>query len=287
MALSGRLSLYREINNALRIEKLPMTTTYREALELSKEVLRRLSDYNDEIHVMFSGGRDSLVVLHLAVEIFNKVRCIYVVVTGNTHEKNIEYVYSITKELGVSLTVLKREDIEFYAQVIKWGWPGPRRKWCMTEFKRIPIERYFKLINYPVALVGTKRSDSGRRKLYVEKDGMLYISKWSTIVLRPIAHWSDEFVKRYIEENSLRTCDLYHELGESGNCVYCPFITSRDYYRKLYVRYPRWLRKIVYAELKVKKGKPFIFGRKKVSICEIIGIPLSELIKRLNLDCST
>jgi len=280
-------ALFNEVASIVPIRKLPVEVTYREAVEVTKRVLRSLREYLSEIHVMFSGGKDSLVVLHLASSIFDKVKCVYIVVNGNTHEKNEEYVTSIAHDLGVTLVPLRRSNMEFYSQVVKWGWPGPRRKWCMTEFKRKPIEKYFRNESTPIALVGTKRSDSGRRKLYVEKDGILYISKWSTIVLRPIAHWSNEFVKRYIKEKRLPICGLYDELGESGNCVYCPFIVNKAYYRKLLEHYPCWIKKILLAEAQVKKGKPFILGRRKVGLAEIIGIEYSELLRLLDSRCGT
>jgi len=284
--MASRLApLYQEISRVLGLRRVPYVRSFQEALSITKDILNRLRDYNDEIYVMFSGGRDSLVVLHLASTIFNRVKCIYIVVNGNTHEKNSAYVKRITRELGVDLIVLMRRDIEFYERVVKWGWPGPRRKWCMTEFKRRPIESYFKGSSYPVVLIGTKRSDSGRRKIYVENDGIVYSSKWSTIAVRPIAHWNDEYVEKYLEENSLPKCELYEELGESGNCVYCPFIVSRDYYRRLYEKYPRWIKKIVCAELLVKRGKPFVFGRRKISILDLLGKSLSELARELELDC--
>jgi len=255
--------------NVLRCVETPCS--YEEVLGLTLEILEELRDLGNEVYVMFSGGRDSLVLLDLSRKVLRDVRAVYVEVTGNTHEKNREYVYRIVKMLGIELIHLKRNEYEFYERVCKWGWPGPGRRWCMTEFKRKPIESFFRCRS-PAAmvLVGVKAWDSPRRRKYIINDGVAYRSSWGTVVVRPILHWTREHVITYIKEVGLHDNPLYAELGESGNCVYCPFIMDGRYYLNLRIRYPEWYRKIEAVEKIVRNGTPFVSGPRRFTLNQLI-----------------
>jgi len=263
-----RVELSRDVEEeVLRCVETPCS--YEESLRLSERIIRSIG--GGEVYVMFSGGRDSLVVLDLARRILGRVKALYVEVTGNTHEKNISYVYIVARELGVELIHLKRRDMEFFERVVKWGWPGPGRRWCMTEFKRRPIERFFRSNGgRGTVVVGVKAWDSPRRKKYIVRDGIAYSSGWRTVVVRPIIHWTREHVLRYIAEHRLPDNPLYEELGESGNCVYCPFIMNGLYYHNLMLRYPEWYRRIEEVEKKVRKGTPFVSGPRRFTLKQLI-----------------
>ena len=234
---------------------------------------------------MFSGGKDSLVLLDLTLKVIPKeqVKVIFIEVLGNTHERNTSYVYEIIKsyfEIPKENFIHLKHNKDFYNLVTKWGWPGPRRKWCMNVYKRMVLNRYFK-DNYsekPVVLVGTKAKDSYRRLKKLRVNGILLDKLWWNYAIRPLVHFSTAHVYEYIKLNGLPMCPLYSELGGSGNCVYCPFNTKRSYYLKLYKLYPQWMYKIIKAELKVRKGTPFMILSRKISFQDMLGKEVYEKI---------
>ena len=253
------------------------------SLSILSEIKKVLRD--DVIHVMFSGGKDSLVLLDLTLKVIPKeqVKVIFIEVLGNTHEKNMSYVHEIVKgyfEIPKENFVYLKHSEDFYKSVIKWGWPGPRRKWCMNVYKRIVLNRYFKdnHSEKPIVFVGTKVKDSRRRLKRFIADGILLDKLWWNYAIRPLAHFSTTHVYEYIKLNRLPICPLYSELGESGNCVYCPFNMRRSYYLKLYKSYPQWMYKIIKAELEVRKGTPFIISPKRISFRDILGNEVYEKI---------
>jgi len=258
-------------------------------LNILDDVRRLLKD--DILYVMFSGGKDSLVLLDLTLKIFprEQVKVIFIEVTGNTHEKNIEYVRKIIREyyeLPKYSFIHIRYKRDFYDTVVKWGWPGPRRKWCMNVFKRNILNKFFreKHIERPIALVGTKVKDSKRRLKRFLAKGILLDSYWWNYAIRPLAHFTTAQIREYIRYNNLPLCSLYHELGESGNCVYCPFIMKRSYYLSLYKLYPKWIYKIIETELKVRKGTPFIISPKKIGFRNILGNEIyNQILKNFSL----
>jgi len=90
--------------------------------EKTIEIIRDYSSDFKNIFVNFSGGRYSLVVLHLALRALGEVKAIYVDTTISLPECN-EYVKEICSEWGVDLTILERKDTDFWRLVKKKGFP--------------------------------------------------------------------------------------------------------------------------------------------------------------------
>ncbi len=209
----------------------------------------------DVFYVMFSGGKDSLVVLDLAYRALPRrvLRVAYIEVTGNTHEENLAYTRKTVERYGLPLHHLRHTE-DFYSLVERWGWPGPRRRWCMTVFKKNQANK----LGRAIALTGVKWSDSSWRRRWRDAGVLGVIPGWKPVFLKPIFHWETSDVKTYIKERKLELNPLYHKLGGSGNCVYCPYNMNPDYYTRLAKYYPHWWNKLLQAEEKVEKGKPFL-----------------------------
>lgn len=234
-----------------------------EALELTngfvEAVMGELVDGYGLIPVLgFSGGKDSAVMLHAVYTHLRRLgyekqlKVLYVEVTGNTHEESVEYVYRFIGKLGVPREnfVHLRADRDFYELLVRWGFPSPRRRWCMTVFKRNVVLRFLReLGGNVIVFVGDRLSDSGRRKSLLTRRGVLeYNGYWRQYTFHPIIHWSLGHVLEYIVRYNLELNPLYTTIGSSGNCVYCPFITDTRYYQRLKQHYPQWLEKILDAE---------------------------------------
>jgi len=233
-------SLSKKLTN-LMVKYLTAGYDYHDALKFSLTMIRKIYDYANNngkpIYLMFSGGKDSLVLLDLVCSAVpaRNVKVIFIEVTGNTHDKNIQYVYRIVlnhyKVPMKNFIHLLNRKYDFFERVTKWGWPHIRRLWCMNVFKRYIIAKFFKN-SYPneppLVFVGTKISDSPLRKKRLLVNGPICL---------------------------LRNC---------------PFIMNRQYYTRLKILYPSWFKKILVAEKLVKKGAPFLIGKKKIYLKELI-----------------
>jgi 3'-phosphoadenosine 5'-phosphosulfate sulfotransferase (PAPS reductase)/FAD synthetase len=224
--------------------------------------------------VMFSGGKDSLVVLDLAHRALGRRRyvAVYIEIPGNTHEENIAYARRVAEmyglEPGKDFLHLRREGPGFYELVAKWGWPGPGRRWCMTTFKTSVVNKHLRGM---VTATGVKAGDSGWRRSWARAGVLGRIPGWRTIFFKPILHWTTGDVMEYIETRGLPLNPLYRKLGGSANCVYCPYNANPEYYERLRALYPHWWARLTRAEASVARGKPFYQGpRRRLGFADLI-----------------
>lgn len=246
----------------------------------SEEVIDLIKDYTsdfDNVFVDFSGGKYSLVLLHLALRALREVQVVYVDTTITLPECN-EYVEKLSNEWGFELIAIKREDTNFWEIVKKWGFPHARFRWCMKELKSIPL----KLFNGSIGgnclhMTGTTMSESTmRKKVYSIRGAYHFNYSNRSYTLHPILAWNKEMVNEYISKHSLPVNSCYSVYGKEGNCYYCPYMKKKEYYLKLAKVHPELFQNIVDAERDMKKGGAAIYlGRGEV-------LYLSELIQNSN-----
>ena len=213
--------------------------------------------------VSFSGGRDSLVVLHMALRKNPDIPVVYVDTTLTLPECN-EYVEWLADEWGLNL--VKASRLDFYHGEDFWYWVHRKRffprmdcRWCLKLFKIDVLKILTQLHGIDSMMLGVKLSDNSRRKMwetFSRIDPSLGVDREL-----PILKWSDSQVKAYIKKNKLPVNPCYRIYGHSGNCYYCPFIRNPKHYLILKRRHPQLFDKIVEAEEKL--GKPSLWGNGK------------------------
>ena len=206
--------------------------------ELVIKELQRFREY--PVTVLFSGGKDSLASLLLALDAGLKyIKVLYVEVTGNTDQKCNEYVHRICEKLGIHdrLKHVKREDLEFFECMKKWGIPIFNiNRWCLWEFK----DRLFRLHATNLRLCGMKSTDSVRRK-HIKLIERFHVV--NAIVINPIWNWSTYEVLDYIKERGVEINPCYRVYGHSGNCMFCPYHSKEKII--LTMQDPYWREKIL------------------------------------------
>lgn len=264
------------------LQNLPFAVAVEMSKSLIHEVMNLLVQKFDLIPIVgFSGGKESTALLTLMVktlretEILDRLRIIYIEIPGNTHEENIRYVYSIIRRLKINGTnfVHLRSNLDFYETLKKWGFPSFKRRWCMNIFKRKVLLDYVNSLGKDVIVfIGDRFSDSKRRFNLLSKKGTLeYNETWKQYTVHPIAHWTLSHVLSYLVLNNIELNPLYFKIGSSGNCVYCPFITDIDYYKRLRKFYPKWYKKILNVELSmVKKGGALYVANRVYRLYDIL-----------------
>jgi len=249
-------------------------------------VIKKYANNEVETVVDFSGGRYSLVLLHLVLRALGRAKAVYVDTTITLPECD-DFVQEICDEWGVELTVVKREDVDFWELVKRWGFPHRRVRWCMREFKSIPLRLFNEAFEGEVLhLVGTSMYESSFRKKIYSVRGMYHFNySIRSYVLHPILKWTEDMVYNYIEAHGLRLNPCYEKYYGSGNCYYCPYITSLTYYFRLASLQPELFLKIVEAEKSMRRGGAAIYmGRGRLLHLSKLSKVIPELTsKRLTL----
>jgi phosphoadenosine phosphosulfate reductase len=177
----------------------------------------------DETAISFSGGKDSLVVLDLAVRVGIK-KAVFCDTTVDFDE-TIHYVEKIRDFYGIDLRIV-RSRLEFFESVESIGLPSRRARWCCDVFKFAPITKYAREFGIKVFVTGLRRSESKSRRFYseIDKNPLLPFVQFN-----PILEWQDDEVWKYIKTYNLPYNPLY-DIGFSRiGCWCCPYKTDTDW----------------------------------------------------------
>ena len=202
-------------------DKLNIDKLENEAIEFIKDTCNF-----DETVVMFSGGKDSLVVMDLA----KKAGLNHAVYINSELEFTVsrDYVNSMKKFYNIEDLHPKNNFFDF---CLKLSPPSKRLKWCCKVLKLAPMMEYSIKNNKFYHLTGIRSDESSRRSKYdkISTDPMLFANpRYKFHEVNPIFEWSDKDVWRYIKYNNLPFNPLYSYINRVG-CWCCPFSTKNEF----------------------------------------------------------
>ncbi len=192
---------------------------------VSRKFLQSLGE-PDIVIVSFSGGKDSLVILHLAINHYGRDKVVGIYVdTGVDFPQTRRFVKYTSEYLGVTIKHV-RADVD--KLIPRKGFPTIDNRWCTlrktTAFKKA-LREYARKHSKILVLVGDRDSESltrsrkppvRRRRYYLEA--------------APIKQWSTLLVQLYHLRYKLPINPLYllgfYRLG----CYICPALTSLERY---------------------------------------------------------
>lgn len=234
-----------------------------EALDSFIEVVKK-GDYQI-LYVLFSGGRDSLVALHLAWRIRKALNihleAVHVDTTVST-PGNIDYVKTVCDKLGINL-VLVRPKESFFELVERWGFPTATRRWCCYHLKIEPLKRYFMTCIQKGCrglIVDGIRADESPRRRNFPRFGIH--KHFKLPCYHPIFDWTKHDVIYYIEQHSLPDNPLYQILPRATEC-WCTALKTPKQFMLLKKYWPELFKKFVEAEAKLKTGGSALFRNGK------------------------
>lgn len=227
-----------------------------------------INTYNP--YVLFSGGRDSFVALHLtllaAEKLRKKVMAVYINTTVST-PSNLDYVINVCRQMGIQLDIVKPKE-NYFDFVERWGFPTATRRWCCYHLKIEPLKRYFASKTEPKIIIdGIRRDESRRRRTFPKLGNHRH---YKCLVYHAIFEWSSDDVKSYIKNHGLRENPLY-SLGfrRAAEC-WCPVFKSLDQFRALKIYYPELFNKLIELESSLKtKGSMFFRNGRKVYLRDL------------------
>jgi len=231
--------------------------TYTELEKKALQELKQLMQYYKPF-VLFSGGRDSLVALHLAIRAADaantKVTAVHVDTTVST-PGNLDYVKNTCKDFGVQLVVVRPKK-DFFTLVKKWGFPTVTRRWCCYHLKIEPLKRFLLSVEDRKFVVdGIRKNESPRRREF-PKIG--YHKHFKCLNYHPIFDFSSENVKAYIKANRLKENPLYGIFPRATEC-WCTSFKTVTQFIELKKYFPDFFQKFVEAEASLKKGGSALF----------------------------
>ena len=222
------------------------------AIEEAKQVFAQFR----EIYVMFSGGRDSLVALHLTHSICpEKTRALFIN-TGIATPGLIDYVRETAEGLGVPLVIIGPK-YDYFELVQKKGFPTLTHRWCKLYLKLEPLKDFLKDKRKDELLLvtGVRKSESWMKskakKLYYNEK----LGAWSYAI---VYDFTEEDIEEYIRRHNLKKNSLYDVYGKAYDC-WCSVYKSPADFAVLALEAPEFFKRFVEAEAKLRKGGSGLF----------------------------
>lgn len=265
-------------------------TALEEKVEEAKEFMRKTQEkYNLPIAVAYSGGKDSLAVLGLALETFERFT-VFFNNTGIEFPETLENVEEIRRELepkGINFVIADAKDA-FWRAINVFSPPGMDYRWCCKVTKLGPItlaiDRHFP--QGVLMFVGQRKFESFKRY----KQGRVWRNIWvpNEIGAAPIFHWTALEVWLYIFSRKLKYNKLYERGIDRIGCFLCPSQSLAEIERlkkekpelweKWYTELEKWRKRLNLPEEWIKYGfwRWRRIGKREKVIARELGIYIPE-----------
>jgi sulfate adenylyltransferase subunit 2 len=191
-------------------------------------VLREVAAQFERPVLMFSGGKDSLVMVHLAQKTFWPGRCPFPLLhidTGHNFPETLEFRDALVRRVGARLIVRRVEDSIKAGRVAEEKGPNPSRNAAQTVTLLDAIEEF----RFDAALGGARRDEEKARakeRFFSHRDAF---GQWDPKNQRPelwnlfngrrhagehfrvfpLSNWTEADVWRYIEQEDLAIPSIY------------------------------------------------------------------------------
>ncbi|MDE0555839.1 MAG: phosphoadenosine phosphosulfate reductase family protein [Candidatus Poribacteria bacterium] len=196
---------------------------------MANQVLRDLFKATDKVAVAFSGGKDSLVALHLTLQIKPDIPVLFVN-TGIEFPESLEYTRKLAKDWDLNFHEANAK-VNFWRLTEEQGLPVAGRgnttfmqdlsekadvklsNSCCHRMKETPARQFYREHEIEGTVTGLRVSESLMRKYnFADYGALRYSSIYNALISWPLYAWLDEDIAKYIKKNNLPRNPIY-ELG--------------------------------------------------------------------------
>jgi phosphoadenosine phosphosulfate reductase len=203
---------------------LPLEDKIKKAVLLLQHFEYLADNCSGKIPLLFSGGKDSVVIKELAVMSGIRFKPIYSMTTIDPPE-----LVSYIRNNHPDVTWLKPKHGAFFKRLKIKGPPTRHIRWCCQEYKESKIDAVCRII-------GVRAVESPNRK---NNWSIFTRMKNRDIILCPILYWTNQDVWDFIALRKLSYCKLYDEGFKRIGCIGCP-LTNSTQQLKEFTRWPKY-----------------------------------------------
>jgi len=207
-----------------------------EKVEMSHEIIKVALSQSKRPCVAFSGGKNSLVVLHMVLQHKPDVMVLFNNTT-NEFPETLKYVRSLAQEWDLNFYEVKPKQ-NFWQVIKKYGFPHTQR-WklkepkCCRILKTRPAAKFYKENRIDCVFTGISAFESRARFLWLTHAGMIYEVKneggvrYRFTKVAPIGFWTDNDIWEYIRQHDLPVNPAYEKYGiDRIGCMLCTGYSS-------------------------------------------------------------
>jgi phosphoadenosine phosphosulfate reductase len=176
----------------------------------AKEIVKDTFSRAKVPFVEFTGGNDSLVVLHLVKELRHKPVSVLFIDTTAHFQELYWYIEKMRKLWGFHLIQEKNDE------ALKTIRIAEDRVRCCSELKTKALENSIKKFGIDYLFTGLRREEQGERE---SKD--YFLGCGQHVKVNPVVHFTDKDIWDYIKEHNLPYCSLYDKGYRNIDCIQC------------------------------------------------------------------
>ena len=193
---------------------LPLYKKIRKSQEIIKESLEKYPI----VGLGFSGGTDSLVLLHLALPIIQKNLPIIFVNTQHQFPETYEFIEKTIKKFGLeNFHKVKAEENKFESFKEEFGLKTPEFTEACCEYHKInPLKKAIKDLKLDALLIairGVEHEERAKESIFSPREGHCRV--------HPLLFWTQEEILEYVKMFEIETNPIYMQGYSSLGCVPC------------------------------------------------------------------
>lgn len=176
-----------------------------------------IEKYGNDISVACSFGKDSIVVLKLALEINPDILVTWNN-TLNEHPETTKFAKKIVKEWNLNF-IENRAFVTFWDVQKEYGFPTPTNRHCCDYLKLYPAQFLYHELGIKASFTGLRRDESRSRENLPEEGEDTQIR--DIYRYNPIVEWTELDIWNYHIEKNLPMNTLYMKGYKRTGCFYC------------------------------------------------------------------
>lgn len=195
--------------------------------ERSRNFIRNVAaSVSRPVTVSYSGGKDSLAVLHLVSECMDDFELLFAD-TGIEFPETVQNVKDVSRIYNKPVRTIESGNA-FWESIVHFGPPSVEARWCCKVCKLGPITQIIDE-NYKdgcLTFLGQRKYESDTRA----KSESVWKNPWvgNQVAAAPIQNWTAMHVWLYIFKNKLEYNPLYEKGFDRIGCWLCPSCSLAD-----------------------------------------------------------